>query len=182
MGCFVRNAVERSRRLATRSQSTRRRLPPGKILSVSVVGTIEQGWTLEQLAEDYALCARWAVESGADCVETNFSCPNVSTCDGQLYQNAAQSRLVAQTVRSAIGRVPLLIKIGYLMSSAAIASLLSAIGDVADALVMTNSVATTVGASDDELMFDRQKRGICGDAIRDASVAQIRRFAAAISE
>ena len=41
---------------------------------------------------DYAQCARWAVESGADCVEANFSCPNVATCDGQLYQDARQAR------------------------------------------------------------------------------------------
>ncbi len=161
-------------------ESTRRKLLPSKILCVSVVGTVQNGWGLDELAEDYAVCARWAVESGADCIETNFSCPNVSTCDGQLYQDAAQSRCVAQAVRDAIGRVPLVIKIGHLPQADSTETLLDGIGDLVDGLAMTNSIATTVGTSDKELMFDSQQRGICGEAIRDASIRQIQQFASAI--
>ena len=47
-----------------------------KLLVVSVVGTVQDGWSMDDLADDYARCARWAVESGADAVETNFSCPS----------------------------------------------------------------------------------------------------------
>ena len=39
---------------------------------------------------------------------------------------------------------------------------------------MTNSVATTVIGPNGERLFDGQSRGICGDAIRDASLAQTR--------
>lgn len=164
-------------------ESTRDKLPVGKILSVSVVGTMQDGWTLQELAEDYALCARWAVESGADCVETNFSCPNVSTCDGQLYQDAGGSRLVAEAVRSAIGGdVPFIVKIGHLTTAASIGKLLDEIGGAVDALAMTNSIATTVGPNDDDLMFDRQQRGICGDAIHEASVAQVQQFSETIHQ
>ena len=52
-------------------QSTRDKLPSGKLLSVSVVGSPQPEMTLEELAADYAQCARWAVESGADMIETN---------------------------------------------------------------------------------------------------------------
>jgi dihydroorotate dehydrogenase (NAD+) catalytic subunit len=161
---------------------TREKLSTGKILCVSVVGTIQDGWTVDDLAEDYALCARWAVESGADCIETNFSCPNVSTCDGQLYHDADQSRRVAQAVRDAIGSVPLILKIGHLKSLDSAATLLDGIGDLVDGLAMTNSIATTVGASDDDLMFERQHRGICGAAIQVESVAQTSRFAELIRQ
>jgi dihydroorotate dehydrogenase (NAD+) catalytic subunit len=161
---------------------TRANLSTTKVLCVSVVGTIQDGWTLDDLAEDYALCARWAVESGADCIETNFSCPNVSTCDGQLYQDAEQSRHVAKAVREAIGTVPLILKIGHLRTDESIAALLAGVGDLVDGLAMTNSIATTVGESASDLMFDRQLRGICGEAIRDASVSQTRRFAEAIQD
>jgi dihydroorotate dehydrogenase len=88
--------------------------------------------------------------------------------------------LVAQAVRRAVGSVPYVVKIGHLNSPVAIESLLAAVGDVVDGLVMTNSVATTVGSSERDLMFDRQKRGICGTAIRDASIGQVRQFAEAI--
>jgi len=97
---------------------TRQQLPSGKLLSVSVVGTIQPGMTLDELADDYALCAKWAVESGADVIETNFSCPNVSTCDGQLYHQPESARLVAERVRDAIGATPYVIKIGHLTDEA----------------------------------------------------------------
>jgi len=163
-------------------EQTRGSLPSGKLLSVSVVGTIQDGWNIEDLAKDYAQCARWAVESGADCIESNFSCPNVSTCDGQLYQDYASARLVAQHVREAAGGTPYLIKIGHVHRREDAEKLLDAVGDVADALAMTNSVATTVRAADGEMLFDGQRRGICGQATREASIKQVRMFAELIAE
>ena len=160
---------------------TRSRLPADKILSVSVVGTVQDGWTVDDLANDYALCARWAVESGADCIETNFSCPNVTTCDGQLYLNPQQSRQIAEVVRAAIENTSYIIKIGHVVQDQALGSLLDAVGGIADALAMTNSIASLV-IKDDELMFDGQRRGICGTAIRDESVRQVRRFAKVIHQ
>lgn len=163
-------------------EATRKALPSNKLLSVSVVGTIQPDWSMEDLAEDYALAAKWAVESGADCVETNFSCPNVATCDGQLYQSADDSRLVASTVRQAIGSTPLIIKIGHLKTTAEMETLLDGIGDIAAAIAMTNSVATKVLGDDDSFWFDGQHRGICGDAIRQASMQQTKAFAEIIRQ
>jgi dihydroorotate dehydrogenase (NAD+) catalytic subunit len=162
--------------------ATRRRLPKGKVLSVSVVGTVQDGWTIDDVAEDYARCARWAVESGADSVETNFSCPNVSTCDGQLYQDFHDARHVAQRVREAIPGVPYIIKIGRLTRTEQVEALLDAVGGAADALAMTNSIATKVTAPDGSALFDGQRRGICGDATRRASIDQTQLFARLVRE
>lgn len=153
-------------------EQTRNLLPSDKILSVSVVGTVQEGWTIEQLAKDYAACARWACESGADCIEVNFSCPNVSTCDGQLYQNPEDARIVAEIVREAIGKVPLIIKIGQFKHSSEASKFLNAINPIANALAMTNSIATCVKDESDNYLFEGQRRGICGNAIRDASIQQ----------
>ena len=161
---------------------TRDRLPKGKVLSVSVVGSVQPEWTLDQLANDYAQCARWAVDSGADCIETNFSCPNVSTCDGQLYQQPDSAALVAARVRESIGRVPYLMKIGHMTEPERAEALLDAVSSYADALAMTNSVAASVRQEDDTLLFDGQPRGICGDATRTASVEQTRLFAKMIAD
>lgn len=162
-------------------EETRHKLPPGKLLSVSVVGTVKEGWSIDDLAADYAQCARWAVESGADLIETNFSCPNVSTCDGQLYQQPRDMTTVAGAVRQAIGPVPYIIKIGHVTSQTEAVSLLDAVGEMIDAIAMTNSIATTVRA-DDNLLFDGQRRGICGDATRAASTAQVALFARLLRE
>jgi dihydroorotate dehydrogenase len=162
-------------------EQTRNTLRKDQVLSVSVVGTAQPGWTIDELADDYALCARWAVESGADCIETNFSCPNVCSRDGQLYQEPQPAGVVAQRVRSAIGSTPYILKIGHLADRDAANLLLDSVADDVDGLAMTNSVATTVRNRVGGLMFDGQKRGICGDATRDASVAQTRMFSELIT-
>lgn len=161
---------------------TRSRLPPGKLLSVSVVATPEAGWSLDQLADDFARCARWAVQSGADLVETNFSCPNVATVDGQLYQQPASAAIVAQRVREGIGQTPYLVKIGLVESDDAAAEVVESLGGIVDALSMTNTISATIRRRDGTPLFGGLPRGIGGESIRAASLAQVRRFASIISE
>ena len=54
-------------------EQTRKSLNPRKRLVVSVVGTAQEERTIDDLANDYAPCARRAANSGADPVECNFS-------------------------------------------------------------------------------------------------------------
>jgi dihydroorotate dehydrogenase len=137
---------------------------------------MQPNWTIEDLADDYALCAKWAVESGADVVETNFSCPNVSSCDGQLYQNAVDAGLIAERVRSSIGETPYLLKIGHFTDPAKrsddATKLLQAVAPFADGIATTNSIATTIANANGDLLFDGQRRGICGDGTRTESIRQ----------
>jgi len=156
---------------------TRKHLPAEKLLSVSVVGTVQPEWSLSDLADDYAACAKWAVESGADAVESNFSCPNVATCDGQLYQQPKDAAVVAERIRDAVGSTPYIIKIGRTERTEEAEALLDAVAPFADALAMTNSVATRVKQPDGSYLFDGERRGICGAATRKASVEQTRLFA-----
>lgn len=158
-------------------EHSRRNLRADQVLSVSVVATVQEGWTVDDIADDYASCARWAVDSGADCIETNFSCPNVCSRDGQLYQEPVPAGVVAQRVCDAIGDVPYLLKIGHVTDRDAAGALLDAVAPFISGLAMTNSVAAMVRDSSGRLMFDGQKRGICGAATRDASIVQTRMFA-----
>ena len=157
-------------------EQTRGDLREDQLLVVSVVGTIQPGWSIDELADDYALCARWAVESGADAIETNFSCPNVCSRDGQLYQEPKPAGIVASRVRAAIGTTPYLAKIGHLDNPTDAILLLDAVSEFVDGLAMTNSVATSVREPKSGLMFAGQKRGICGAATRKASIAQTKMF------
>ena len=161
---------------------TRELLPPGKLLNVSVVGSVLPDWTIEDLANDYAQCARWAVESGADTVEANFSCPNVSTCDGQLYQQPGDCQLVVRTIREAIGETPFIAKVGRIATQQDAEQLVEATHDDLDAMAMTNSIACTVVADDGTLLFDGERRGICGGATLSASIDQTRMVAGIIRD
>jgi dihydroorotate dehydrogenase (NAD+) catalytic subunit len=158
-------------------EETRRQLAQDKLLSVSVVATQQEDWSMQDLANDYAQCAKWAVERGADCVETNFSCPNVSTCDGQLYQDADNAALVASVVKEQIGNVPYILKIGRIDEPEKAAMLLEAVHPFVNAIALTNSLATTVVDRTGQPLFDGKQRGICGDGIRTKSVAQVRMMA-----
>tara|TARA_B100000029_G_scaffold393099_1_gene390363 strand:+ start:1247 stop:2350 length:1104 start_codon:yes stop_codon:yes gene_type:complete len=156
---------------------TRDQLADEKLLNVSVVASIQDGWTIDDTADDYARCAAWAVASGADSVETNFSCPNVSTADGQLYQVPSDAACVAERVRASVGDTPFVIKIGHMTDEQRARELIDAVSPFVDAIAMTNSVATTVRMPDGSMLFDGQKRGICGQATLKASLEQTRLFA-----
>jgi dihydroorotate dehydrogenase len=158
-------------------EATRRALPQGKVLSVSVVASPQPDWTPDDLAEDYARCARWAVESDADCVEANFSCPNVASCDGQLYQRPELATTVAARLRHAVGPAPLLVKIGHVADEELAAGLIAALEPHVNALVMVNCIAATVVGNDGRRMFAGERRGIAGAAIREACLDQVQLFA-----
>jgi dihydroorotate dehydrogenase len=149
---------------------------------VSVVATPEPHWTPDDLAEDFVRCARWAVESGADAVEANFSCPNVASADAQLYQQAEMAGRVAARLRAAVGTKPLLIKIGHVTDEAQAAALAGALAAHVDALVMVNCISAQVDDGQQRPLFEGQRRGIAGEAIREPALEQIALFARVIRE
>jgi len=157
-------------------ERTRSKMPRNTVLSVSVVGTERDGGTLDDLATDYAKCARWAVESGAQVIEANFSCPNVCSSDGQLDHDPQAAGLVAAAIREAIGTTPLLLKIGFIADQHAAAALVRAVSPFATGFAMTNCIQATVRHGDGTFAFNGQPRGIGGTAIRDAAIEQVRRF------
>jgi dihydroorotate dehydrogenase (NAD+) catalytic subunit len=162
--------------------ATRRPLAKNKILAVSVVATPEPDWTLDDIAMDFAQCAKWAVESGADCIEANFSCPNVSSADGQLYHQPAAAEVVAARLRNAVGSKPLLIKIGHVPDETAANRLSKALAPHADALVMINCIGAKVLDKHNRPLFNGECRGISGEAIRDAVLAQVSLFKRVINQ
>ena len=161
---------------------SKQHLQPGQILNVSVVGTEESNGSLELLAADYAQCAKWAVESGADCIEMNFSCPNVCSTDGQLYQHPEEAAFVASKVRATIRGVPLLVKIGYLSNNELAKQLLIHLAGIVDAVVTTNSISSHVQDRSGTHLFDGQLRGICGAATFPESLNQVERLQSIIQK
>jgi dihydroorotate dehydrogenase len=163
-------------------ERTRRVLAKHKLLSVSVVATPEPHWSADDLAEDFSRCARWAVESGADAVEANFSCPNVASADAQLYQQPEAAGAIAARLRAAVGATPLLLKIGHVTEEAQAAALAAAVSSHADALVMVNCISARVVDEKQHPLFDGERRGIAGEAIREAALDQVRLFARVVRQ
>ena len=88
---------------------------PGQILVVSVVGTPDAGGDPEALIVDYARCAAWAAEAGADAIEVHLACPNVFADQQQVYENIPLSAQILYRVRTAV-KVPILAKLGMFRS------------------------------------------------------------------
>lgn len=158
------------------ARQTKSQLDSGQRLSISVVGTMQSGWSIQELAADYAECARLAFTAQADCVEMNFSCPNVCSEDGQLFQTPPDAASVAQCARLAVGEgSPLLVKIGLIRDNTLLEDLLIALNPHVDAIVTTNSVPATIVDAQRQSLFAGQQRGICGRATRQASLDQVHR-------
>ena len=162
--------------------ATRSRLNKGKFLSVSVVATPEDDWSIDEVADDFAQCARWAAECGADGVEANFSCPNVSSVDGQLFLNPTDAGIVAAKLRDAIPDKPLLLKVGHIDNRETAHEFLEEVAPSADALVMVNGVSAKVRQPNGALVFGGQCRGIAGEAIRETALEQLALFDGLIRE
>jgi dihydroorotate dehydrogenase len=92
------------------------RIGSGQVLVVSVVGTPAAGGDPEALIQDYATCATWAAEAGADVVEVHLACPNPFSEQGQMiYESIPLSAQILYRIRTAVS-LPVLAKFGAFRS------------------------------------------------------------------
>jgi dihydroorotate dehydrogenase len=92
------------------------RIGRGQILVVSVMGSLPPGGDREALVADYAQCARWAAEAGADVVETHLAWPDPFADQPQaIYENLPLAAQILHRVRTSVG-VPVLAKLGAFRS------------------------------------------------------------------
>ena len=96
------------------------RIGRGQILIVSVMGTPEPGRDADALVADYARCAAWAAESGADAVEVHLAVPDPFAAQAQMiYENALLAAHIVYRVRATV-TVPVLAKLGVFRSPRAL--------------------------------------------------------------
>lgn len=156
-------------------RSTVSALRPGQLLIVSVVGTPRASGSIEDLAEDFARCATWAAEAGAPVIEANLSCPNVCSSEGTLYLDADATHRVVRRIRDAIGRVPLLVKIGVLPGDVARQRFLDSVSGLVDGITLVNCIARPVLHPDGSPVFGEGFRtvGVLGRTLHEPSVVAV---------
>ncbi len=137
------------------------RIHPDQILIVSVVGTPVSGE--EQLADDYALCARWAADAGADVIEVHLSCPNASGDQSQMvFENLPLSAHIVDQVRRAVGQRPVIAKLGAMRSPRALHELASRVAPGLDGFILVNGLRRKVVKPDGTLAFAGENRALSG--------------------
>jgi dihydroorotate dehydrogenase len=120
------------------------KLTAGQILVVSVVGTPEPGAGLEAFIADYAQCARWATEAGADVIEVHLAIPNPFGEPGQmLYEHAVLSARILHRVRTSVG-VPVLAKLGMFRSPRALHEIATTVAPWTSGFVLVHGLRRRV--------------------------------------
>lgn len=152
----------------------------GQLLIMSVVGTIQEGFTPDEYHADFAKAARLAKDAGAQVVEVNLSCPNVAS-EGVVCYSAEAVHDICRRTKTALGDTPLIIKIGYFTheqqellerivnETAPFVSAISAINTLPAAIVDEHGKQALPGEG-------RLKSGVCGAGIRWAGLDMVQRL------
>jgi dihydroorotate dehydrogenase (NAD+) catalytic subunit len=123
----------------------RAKLGAEQLLIVSVAGTATPGGDGEQLAQDYALCARWAAEAGADVVELHLGAPNsASERATMVYEDKELAGHIVERARRAAGGRPLLAKLGALSGPRALHELATRLAPWLDGFVLVGGLPRRV--------------------------------------
>jgi len=152
---------------------------PGQVFIASCVGTPGDGGTAA-LAADYARTAAMAREAGAQVVEINLSCPNVTTGEGSLFTDPDTARRICRETATALGPVPLMIKVGYYTDAKVRAGVVRAVAPFIAAIAGINTLSFEVVWEDGAQALPgegRLRSGVCGAAIRRCGLEQVKALA-----
>jgi dihydroorotate dehydrogenase len=159
----------------------RDRLGAGQILIVSVVGTPVPGGDGDTLAADYARCAAWAAQAGADAIEVHLACPHPEPGIGQmLFDDARLSAHVLDRVRAAVDR-PVVAKLGAFRSPRLLHDSLTKLAPRVHGLVLVHGIQRRVLTEDGEPAFDGKDRVVARVVGPDAYPACTRQVQEAIA-
>lgn len=153
----------------------------GQLLIMSVVGSVQEGFSEEDYWDDFAHAAELAAGAGVEAIEVNLSCPNVAT-EGVLCYTYDAVIGICKRVKEKIGDIPLIAKFGYF--SAEQQDLLERIIiDAAPYLAGVSAINTIAAPVVDEKGEqalpgpNRLKSGVCGASIKWAGVDMVKRLA-----
>ncbi|MFZ9036224.1 MAG: hypothetical protein ACO2ZM_08955 [Francisellaceae bacterium] len=149
-----------------------------QLMIVSCVGT---PLPERDIISDFVLCAQKAAEAGARAIELNFSCPNVVSKEGSIYQDASLSAEISKRVKQVIKTIPLMIKIGYIGNDIEAEKIIKANAPFVDGIAAINTISMQAKQADGQALLPGKGRlnsGICGSIIKDLALAMTRRIAA----
>ena len=129
-------------------------LSAGQLLVVSVAGTPAAGGDPEALIADYARCAAWAVEAGADAVEVHLAVPDPFAEHAQMvFENVPLAAQILYRIRTTIGQ-PILAKVGMFRSPRLLHETATKLAPWANGFVLVHGVLRRVVDEDGKAAFD----------------------------
>jgi dihydroorotate dehydrogenase len=154
----------------------------GQLLIMSVVGSIQEGFSEEDYWDDFAATAKLAADTGVEAIELNLSCPNVATEGVLCYTHDAVVE-ICKRVKEKVGNTPVVAKFGYF--SAKQQELLEKIATDASPFLSAISAINTISApvvdeAGEQALPgpNRLKSGVCGASIKWAGLEMVARLKA----
>jgi 2,4-dienoyl-CoA reductase-like NADH-dependent reductase (Old Yellow Enzyme family) len=132
----------------------------GQLLVVSVAGSFPPGGDHEALIADYARCAVWAVEAGADAVEVHLAVPDPFSEHSQMiFENVPLAAQILYRVRTSIGQ-PILAKVGMFRSPRLLHETATKLAPWANGFVLVHGVLRRVIDEEGKAAFDGMGRDL----------------------
>jgi dihydroorotate dehydrogenase len=157
-------------------EKAKKSLRTGQVLIVSLVGTkVEE----RNYLDDWAYTAGMVRESGADVIELDISCPNVTGGAGQIFQDPVLTRDIVMHVRKVIGTTPLVLKVGYFDSDNLLLDFVKMNGPLVEGICAINTLRMEVLNEDKTQALPGEGRnlaGVCGAAIKPAGLHTARKL------
>jgi dihydroorotate dehydrogenase (NAD+) catalytic subunit len=152
------------------------RIGRGQTLIVSVVGTPEPATDAEAFIADYARCAAWACEAGADAVEVHLAVPAVVGEPGQfVYDNIPLAAQILYGVRTTVS-VPVLAKLGLFRSPRVLHETATKLAPWTNGFVLVHGIPRRVVDEEGHAAFEgagREYADVVGGATFPVSSRQI---------
>lgn len=150
----------------------------GQLVGVSFQGTKWDGASSDEYIADWVKAAALAAETKAHFLEANLSCPNEGTT-ALLCFDIERVGIISREIKSAIGDVPLFLKISFFTDDELLAGLVREVGDVVDGFATINTISAIVRTPEGEQALPgegRLRSGVCGHAIKWAGLDMVERF------
>lgn len=136
------------------------KLGSGQILIVSVLGTADPGGEPESLIADYARCAAWAAEAGADAVEIHLGVPSTFGEPGQMvYENIRLSAQILYRVRTSVD-VPIVAKLGMFRTPRLLHETATKLSPWASGFALVSGIQRRVVDEDGKAVFEGSGREV----------------------
>lgn len=149
----------------------------GQLLGCSVTATLIKGATINDANLDLLIGASAAAISGAQVIEFNLACPNVTgnSIEGEIFQDAKLVSLTLKEFKKRFPDIPCGFKFGVYKSKEQMKKVFVSAGDDVDYVSGINAIAMTVLAKNGkEILPGRRTSGVSGKADQEIALEHIK--------
>lgn len=150
----------------------------GQLMLLSFMGTVKENQTQEEFVNDFILAAKLSAETGARALEANLSCPNIGN-EGLVCYNLEVTEAIVKGIRSEIGEIPLVMKVGYYKNTSDLERLGAIANEHANAIAFINAIQNKVVDTNGEQALPGKNRlvsGIAGTGIKWAGLEMTKKL------